>query len=256
MSHRRTPNHLKAANLLIAGLLLLNLFGASTAKADVDVNYPEPPWYDRTVMAAHIGGSSKALFVDAGEQYAYFGQGPRLIVANVHTQPGYVTDYWISQPLKGQINAVVVRDSYAYIAADDAGLIIVDVSIPASMHVTGSFYFPNSFYDVKLSGNLAYLSTTSSGIFVVDISNPANPVQKFNYVDPTFYQFYSLVIEGNYLYAAGGPTGLVVFDISQAAKGRPASQGRYHYAPVDTLSASENRQLHLPGRFWRQTDRD
>ncbi|HEX8440228.1 Ig-like domain-containing protein, partial [Archangium sp.] len=70
------------------------------------------------------------------------------------------------------VHRVRLRDGLAYVAAGESGLVIVDVSAPATPVVlatlglgTGSFAT-----DVRLAGNLAYVAAGSVGVAVVDIS--------------------------------------------------------------------------------------
>ena len=62
--------------------------------------------------------------------YAYFGSGMALMVADVSdaAAPQVVGEI----VLPGVIFNVAVSGSYAYVADDDAGLRVIDVSTPAS----------------------------------------------------------------------------------------------------------------------------
>ncbi|PKO19209.1 MAG: hypothetical protein CVU39_01265 [Chloroflexi bacterium HGW-Chloroflexi-10] len=218
----KSSHWMKIVKLLFGALIVFSLVPTKHVAAELPP-YPVT-WSDHATLADQFGGSSKGLFVDAAGQYAYFGMGPRLVIADIHTDVGHVVNYWVSEPLHGQIEAIVVRDGYAYIAAHRAGMIIVDVSDPANMHEVGTYYFPNHFFDIILSGDMAILSTESYGVFFVDISDPTNPDDIFNYLNNDLYSFYSLVldVEDNFLYAAGGEDGLVVFDLNYLNSSPPS----------------------------------
>jgi hypothetical protein len=75
---------------------------------------------------------------------------------------------------------VVVSGHYAYVVDGIRGLVILDISNPASPAFVGSYNGPWSEMSLAVSGGHAYIGSGSTepyaGTFsVVDISNPANP---------------------------------------------------------------------------------
>jgi hypothetical protein len=69
---------------------------------------------------------------------------------------------------------IFIRGSYAYCAAGDSGLEIIDVSNPAALKKTGSVVFPDAA-SVAVSGNYAYAAAHKGGLKVIDISDPSSP---------------------------------------------------------------------------------
>lgn len=55
-----------------------------------------------------------------------------------------------------------------------SGLRIVNISTPASPTLVGTL--PGACYDVAVTGNLAYLAAYNQGLQTVDVSNPASPL--------------------------------------------------------------------------------
>jgi hypothetical protein len=80
-----------------------------------------------------------------------------------------------SLQLPAAANGVDASGRYAYVAADTAGLQIVDISSPAAPVIAGSFAPAGVANKVKVAGHLAYLAH-STGLLIVDVADPANPV--------------------------------------------------------------------------------
>lgn len=80
-------------------------------------------------------------------------------------------------------HGLAIADGYAYIAAESAGLKIVDIQDPSSLEVVGSLNINSDVIDVDVDGSYAYLAVTppgadvlgEQGLYVVDVSDPAHP---------------------------------------------------------------------------------
>ena len=112
----------------------------------------------------------------------------------------------------GAAYGVAVEGNYAYVADDDDGIQVIDISDPANPTLAGHYDTPGSAYDVAVRGNYAYVAEYYSGLRVIDISDPTNPIsagfnaysEKANGVD----------VAGNFAYVADTGFGLLVFDIT------------------------------------------
>ena len=71
--------------------------------------------------------------------------------------------------------------NYAYVADDSNGLVIVDVTNPASPTLKGNYYTAGYSMGVAVAGNYAYVADYSNGLVIVDVSNPAAPTLKGSY---------------------------------------------------------------------------
>jgi len=71
---------------------------------------------------------------------------------------------------------VVVAGQYAYLAAGDAGMAIVDISDPLHPQIVARVNDRGHVYDVDVIGNTAYLALGTEGILTVDVTNPRYPV--------------------------------------------------------------------------------
>jgi hypothetical protein len=79
-----------------------------------------------------LGGVPRAVAADGG--FVYVGFGPRILVidASDATNPQLLGQ---SEPLPGLIRGIEVSEGIAYVAAEWAGLIIIDVSDPSNVQI-------------------------------------------------------------------------------------------------------------------------
>lgn len=80
-----------------------------------------------------------------------------------------------SLSLPGFANAVDLAGQYAYVAAGQAGLLVVDLSDPTQPALVGSLLMAGNANDVQVAGNLAYVAAGSGGLVIVDVSSPSSP---------------------------------------------------------------------------------
>jgi hypothetical protein len=113
----------------------------------------------------------------------------------------------------GSAVGVVISGSHAYVAAYEAGLSVVDISVPASPVFLDSCETPGEAHGVAISGHYAFVPDYLAGFTVVDIANPANPQLVVN-VRREGDQSYAVALSGNYAYVANGNLGLSVYDVS------------------------------------------
>ena len=93
-----------------------------------------------------------SMYLDSGNK--------RTIIGSVDT-PGYA-------------RSVTVVGTTAYVADNNSGLQVIDVSTPASPQIIGSVATPGHAYDVTVVGTTAYVADNNSGLQVIDVSNPAS----------------------------------------------------------------------------------
>jgi hypothetical protein len=81
---------------------------------------------------------------------------------------------------RGQGVGIQVVDKYAYLVAQEAGLMIFDVSNPANPIRLSEFEIQGQTIACRVAGNRAYLTSdtiTNSSLTVLDVTDPKNPVQ-------------------------------------------------------------------------------
>lgn len=124
------------------------------------------------------GGSPTRTVVSGG--YAYLGVGPRLIALDAAEDGGPITSpeyncVGKSSILPGRVLSLAVYGNYAFIAADQAGLQIIDITDPTQMVHVGGIDTPGTARDIAISGDRAYVADYPTGLLVFDISVPTSP---------------------------------------------------------------------------------
>jgi len=79
-------------------------------------------------------------------------------------------------PTWGDINSMAIQGTNAYFATD-AGVHVLDISIPAKPLDAGYCATPEQANAIVISDNYAYVSVWNEGpyLFTIDISNPTRP---------------------------------------------------------------------------------
>jgi len=117
---------------------------------------------------------------------------------------------------------VFVHGKYAYIAAGDDGLRVVDISDPTAPLEVGSCAREPAFARaVFVSDSYAYV-VNSRGLAIVDVSDPTALVQLGFYPG---VENYDVVVSDSYAYLAAWRTGLRVLDVSDPTA--PVQVGSY-----------------------------
>ena len=78
----------------------------------------------------------------------------------------------------GDANDVVVVGDLAYVADNQAGLRIIDISNPEEPTEVGFFDTPGTALHVAISGDYAYVADGPGGLCIVDISEPSSDISR------------------------------------------------------------------------------
>jgi len=124
----------------------------------------------------------------------------------------------------GMSYGIFLKDNYAYMSCDSAGLQIVDVSQPASPILVGKYNTASSCRDTVVLNNYAFVAAGPKGLIVLDVSNVNKPALISNMAIDGFC--YDVAISGNYAYLAAGANGLQIVDISKPQT--PSKLGKYN----------------------------
>jgi hypothetical protein len=172
-------------------------------------------------VVGHIGGDANAIFVQGN--YVYISFGPALAIVDVSdpshpVQRGYIV-------LPGMVQDIFVAGSYAYIAANDAGLRVVDISDPNTPKEVGAYDTPRAALRLAVEGSYGYVILSacrpdsanfcSRGLTIMSLLNPTMPVEVGSY-DTEWLDTKDVVVAGHYAYIANS-TGLTTIDISNPA---------------------------------------
>jgi hypothetical protein len=123
--------------------------------------------------------------------------------------------------IPGEAREVAVVGGFAYVAAGDAGLRIVDVSDPVNPVEVGSWNTSGSTHAVRIADQHAFLSDGSHGMRIVNVTDPASPyvVGGIDAVGP----IRTLAVALPYVYLVGERGDLVVADVTD--KSDPTTVG-------------------------------
>ncbi|MDD1422766.1 cadherin domain-containing protein, partial [Dolichospermum sp. ST_sed1] len=116
---------------------------------------------------------------------------------------------------------VQVVGNYAYVADDESGLQIIDISNPTTPILKGNYDTSDRAFGVQVVGNYAYVADGDSGLQIIDISNPTNPTLKGNY--DTSGNAFGVQVVGNYAYVADAHGGLKIINVSEFTNQAPTN---------------------------------
>jgi hypothetical protein len=160
--------------------------------------------------ASTSGQWTNDLAVSGSNAFVSDRNSNRLHVLSLRSPPVQVGSVVLGAPAFG----VAVQSQFAYVAAQDAGLVVVDVSRANNPIVVGSRPETGSILGVAVSGKYA-VTAGSTFVHVVDVSNPANPLitGSYNHGDTAR----DIAMSGRYAYAVFDDKSLRIVDISNPA---------------------------------------
>jgi len=118
----------------------------------------------------------------------------------------------LTVPLTFEAHDFAFSGNYAFVANEDAGLTVIDISDPLSASVVGSTDLSGSAAEsIELLNDYAFVLDYSDGLVVVDISNPLAPSEVAN-LNVDGYK-YELAMTDNYAYIACIASGLHIVSL-------------------------------------------
>lgn len=145
-----------------------------------------------------------------------------------------ILDTFVYQGLTGGAGDVKVKGNYAYLAANQNGLVILDISnksniqyvstLPLDMNFPHSPMGAASMFNargIELKGNNAYIAFDRGGFRIVDISNVNSPSQVGQYCSDSLINkataYNNVVVHNNIAYVAIDYYGMEILDVSNPA---------------------------------------
>jgi subtilisin-like proprotein convertase family protein len=104
---------------------------------------------------------------------------------------------------------------FAYVAAGDAGMMVIDLSRPEMPRTIATLPTPGVAQDITLVGDTAYVAAGAAGLMIVDVSAPIQPVRLAVVATPGFAGSASVVEDQ--VFIADGYTGVALVDASDPA---------------------------------------
>ena len=151
--------------------------------------------------------SGGRAYLSEYENEAYYG----LLIVDVSDPvlPAQLCRYKTPHYAKG----IVVKDTFAYVAASDSGLRVINVSDPANAVEKSHYDTPGMAYDVDLSSTYpyAYVADGYEGVRVIS-GIPAGPFEAGYYDTPG--SALGVASSGNYIYVADENSGLRILDLN------------------------------------------
>jgi hypothetical protein len=111
---------------------------------------------------------------------------------------------------RNEIYDAVALGKYAYLAVEDVGIQILDMSNPAQPTLAGVYNVEGEIEDISIADNIVYVATDSDQLQVVDVGDPSLPIKIGAY--DSSGSITRLEVANNHIYAAAGSDGLHVID--------------------------------------------
>jgi hypothetical protein len=179
----------------------------------IDVSNPDIPFEAGSLESVSANWSSDIkvkgdfLYLTIGGIYY-----SNMYIINVSNPRNPILTYTYSLGYEA-IYGLAINGNYAYLACDEAGLKILDISNPANPITAGEFDTPGSASDVEISGNLACIADEYWGLRIIDIRYPAYPVETGYVVTPSANYNY-LALKDGYAYVLDYDKGMRVIKIN------------------------------------------
>ncbi|NUN70320.1 MAG: T9SS type A sorting domain-containing protein [Bacteroidetes bacterium] len=136
----------------------------------INVSAPATPTTSAFLAALPApSGSAYTPFYLNGKVYVAYGTAGLRII-DVSSPSG--ASLLGTADLGGDSRAVVASGNYAYVAARDSGVYVVDVTNPASPVKIRTIKTPRA-RGIAINGNHVYVAASDSGMGIIDITNPA-----------------------------------------------------------------------------------
>jgi hypothetical protein len=156
-------------------------------------------------------GESYAVAVDTARSLVFCGSGGGVFILDL-SDPEHLPRLSDLIRTRGFIYGLSCYRNWLFLAAEDAGLEIWDVSDAAAPVRLGSLATSEWVYGVAVSGDYAYLVGRDSSLRIADISDPAHPYEVSRH--HVYGRAYAVSLSGDYAYVAAYNGGLSVVDVS------------------------------------------
>jgi len=182
---------------------------------------------------------------------AFQGDGAGLTNLSSANLTGLLTSF-VGPPLSpaahlnngGYARGVAVAGHYCYLANDNDGLRICDISNPASPVDVGHANDGPSAYDVAVAGKYCYLANLGDGLRIYDVSDPSHPLS-VGHASTQKAGAYAVAVAGHYCYVANGGDGLRLYDVSDPAN--PVNVG--HIMDGDLVKGASAEGVAVAGNY-------
>lgn len=154
--------------------------------------------------------------------FLYIASEQDFIIADVSNPSNpVISGHWPIQsgyPYPTRYYDVVIQGEYAYIAAYEYGLLILNVSDPSNITEVGHLDVGSNAWRIEVDVDHAYIVHDSTSLSIINISNPTAPIEegKWTYTGG-IGGLSHIAISGDYVYVIGYGFGVFSLDISDKA---------------------------------------
>lgn len=180
----------------------------------IDISDPDTPV---VVGTSSSPMQSTDLSLQGSTLYA---SGQALFILDASDPANLALVNYFADPVITNCRGIAISGSTAYMACPDAGPVVLDVSNPTNISVTGVFDEIWETMDIAVRGATVF---TAAGLFArsIDVSVPAEPVEMDNLDFPGITE--ETVVQDNLAFVATAYKGLRVVDVSN--RSRPVEIG-------------------------------
>ncbi len=111
----------------------------------------------------------------------------------------------------GDANDIIIVGEFAFVADNQSGLRIIDISNPEEPEEIGFLDTPGSALSVAVRGDIALIGDGPRGLKVIDINNPEQPEEIGSFVDECIVN--GVAISGDIVYLSDAISGFRVIDL-------------------------------------------
>jgi hypothetical protein len=127
-------------------------------------------------------------------------------------QPGGNVEHVSSLYLSWDGVEIAVSGDYSYVAAEENGLFIMDISDLENPTVAAHVPFPGDVLDVEVHGDLLYVAASQTGFWILDVSDPTSPEALGSVV--TYGRVSSIEVQGDYAFITNMDAEFRIIDVS------------------------------------------
>lgn len=164
-------------------------------------------------LAGQLGGTMNCVAISGN--YAFVGQGSRLVVMNIST-PSSPMPVGAGLLFNDTVNDIAIAGSYAYLANNEEGLQVVDISTPLTPLLRGFCDTPARAKAVALLGGRAYVADGVGGLQILDVAAAAAPrsIGALNWGEETVDVAVAVNANGVFAYLSLASGGLRIVDVT------------------------------------------
>lgn len=164
-----------------------------------------------SLIGTDPGYTEYRICTPPGTYYAYIAAHDFFIIENCSIPQFPFYDKRIPTP--GDARGVAIYNDVAYVACEQMGIYMYDISRPDSVvTLLGSQDTPSNAQNVFVQGNYAYVADGRAGLIIIDVQNISEPVIVGAYDTPEYAN--DVFVVGELAYVADGDGGLQVIDVS------------------------------------------